>query len=530
MPTGVRLQKISLRHLIAMPLFHQLGFSGHPFAKTNADEEPNLGDYFVPPVYFDAIVGDPNSPSSSVILAPRGAGKTAQRRMVEDKSGELRIVAVTYDRFEFSGTDRVDEITLQYHLRNVITRVLVGILSYASKYPDVIKNLNKAERKEVGLFIQTYLGELTGEEMQELLKELRSIPETIKKVWLENVAFLEPVVNYLLKAYDLESIDLPDIKQEEKRLSATYKYQLESLLTYGKKIGFKSIYVLIDKVDETEHTGNNAQNTYSLIRPLIRDLELLGLEGYAFKFFLWDKIEEFYRRDARPDRVPQYKLKWSRQELREVLSARLKAFSDGRISSIQQLLTSPPGFDVDDAICVMANGSPRNMIRICERILTAQSARDTNSQTIDLQSVDSGILEFSEMLILELYGDEILRDMQRVGRELFTTNFVANDVLKISGQGARNKITGWANTGAVKQVGTIVVPPARRPVNLYCAVDPVVVRIMHRTTPFKEFFEQRWHSCTECQTENLFDAQYYKGENPPVCRACGRAFPEWAAS
>lgn len=513
-----------------MPLFNQLGFSGHPFAKTNADEEPNLSDYFVPPAYFDAIVGDADSPSSSVVLAPRGAGKTAQRRMVEDRSSELGFLAVTYDRFEFSGGDKVEEISLKYHLRNVITRVLVATLSYASEYPDVIRNLSNAERKELGLFIQSYLGELTGEGVQELLRELRSIPDKIRKFWGENVGFLEPVVNYLLKTYDLEPIDLPDVQQEEKRLSATYKYQLESLLTFAQKFGFKSLYVLIDKVDETEQTGNDAGKTYSLIRPLIRDLELLGVEGYAFKFFLWDKVQDLYRADARPDRVPQYKLKWTRPALREVLTARLKAFSENRIETIQGILTDDPGFDIDDAICVMANGSPRNMIRICERILTAQSERDANSSTIDLAAVDSGILEFSDMLTLELYGDEILRDMQRVGRELFTTNFVANDVLKISGQGARNKITGWTNTGVVKQVGTIAVPPARRPVNLYCAVDPVVVRIMHRTTPFKEFFIERWHSCTECKTENLFDVKYYSGENPPVCRACGRAFPEWAAN
>jgi hypothetical protein len=33
-----------------MPLFENLGFTAHPFAKTNADEELNLADYFVPPM------------------------------------------------------------------------------------------------------------------------------------------------------------------------------------------------------------------------------------------------------------------------------------------------------------------------------------------------------------------------------------------------------------------------------------------------------------------------------------------------
>ncbi|VAW56390.1 hypothetical protein MNBD_GAMMA07-2734 [hydrothermal vent metagenome] len=102
---------------------------------------------------------------------------------------------------------------------------------------------------------------------------------------------MESVVNFILKNYDLETIDLPDVKHEEKRLSETYKYQLENLLILVKKLGFKSIYILVDRIDETEQTGNNPEATYKLIQPLIKDLELLGLKGYGFKFFLWDKIE-----------------------------------------------------------------------------------------------------------------------------------------------------------------------------------------------------------------------------------------------
>jgi hypothetical protein len=134
-----------------MPLYETLGFSGHPFAKTNADEEPNLKDYFVPPAYFDAIIGDSRTPTSSVVLAPRGAGKTAQRRMVEDHGLSSHFLPVTYDRFEFSGGMSVAELSLQYHMRNIITRIIVSFLSYLFEYPDVVKNLSKSEKKAAGV-------------------------------------------------------------------------------------------------------------------------------------------------------------------------------------------------------------------------------------------------------------------------------------------------------------------------------------------------------------------------------------------
>ena len=456
------------------------------------------------------------------MLAPRGAGKTALRRMVESHSIDSQFLAVTYDRFEFGAGEKVEDITLQYHLRNVITRVLLSFLSYLSEYPDVSKNLTKEERKQLGLFVSTYLGDLTGDRLQELMKELKSLPSRFKKFWSENVGFMESVINFVLKSYDLDKIDLPDVKHEEKRLTETYKYQLELLLNLVKKLKFKSIYILIDRIDETEQTGNNPEASYRLIQPIIKDLELLGLDGYGFKFFLWDKVEPYYRDDARPDRVSQYRLGWNRSGLKSVLEKRLKAYSNDKVSSINELLTTASNVDVDDAICIMANSSPRNMIRLCETILARQAERNLASTSIDFPAVDQASIIFADTLCGELYGEDIMKNMQKVGRELFTINYVANDVLKITGQAVRNKIVSWSNAGVIKQVGTIVVPPAKKPVNFYCVIDPIAVRLIHRTTPFDVFIQDRWLPCDHCNTENLLDIDLYPDENEAVCRECGR--------
>ena len=504
-----------------MPLFEELGFNSHPFLKTNADEEESLQSYFVPPPYFDAVIGDPAYPSSSVVLAPRGAGKTAQRRMVEAAAEQNKFLAVTYDRFEFGAGQRVSDITLQYHLRNIITRVLLAFLSYLSERKDVAENLSKDQKKQLAVFVQAYLGDITGDGIQELLNELKSLPEKFKEFWREHVGFMESAINFLLRTYDLERIDLPDAKQEEKRLGETYKYQLETLLGLVREIGFKSIYILIDRPDETEKTGNDPSAAYQLIQPLIRDLELLGLSGYAFKFFLWDKVEPYYRHDARPDRVPMYQLTWTRLGLKNVLSKRMHAYSNGRVSSFDQLLENSCG--IDDHLCLLANGSPRNLIRMCETIFAVQAERDASSKKITLAAIDQATVIHSEKIFVENYGETVLKDLQRIGQELFTTNFVANEILKISANGARNKITGWANQGIIAQVGTVVVPPATRPTHLYGVLDPCAVRIIHRTVPFEDFVQDRWLPCGHCITDNFIDLNLYPEGEEPLCRECGRA-------
>ena len=76
-------------------LLESFGFRADPFASTNADDEPDLAAYFVPPPYFAAVQGDPKNPRPDVVLAPRGGGKTAQKRMIEEASSPNGILCVT---------------------------------------------------------------------------------------------------------------------------------------------------------------------------------------------------------------------------------------------------------------------------------------------------------------------------------------------------------------------------------------------------------------------------------------------------
>ena len=506
-----------------MPFYANLGFKNHPFAQTNADEEPMLQEYFVPPPFFDAVVGDPETPSACMVLAPRGAGKTAQRRMVETWAKHNGVLAVTYDRFEFATGQQLEDIALEYHLRNIIVRILLSYLSSLSEKPDLLRNLDNEKRKVLSLFVHSYIGDMTGEKLQDILKDLKTIPEKIREFWSKHVGVLESVVNVLLKNYGLDPIDIPDLKQEQRKLSNTYKYQLEILKEVVAYVGFKSIYVLVDKLDETEKTGANPEDTYTLLRPIVQDLELMGLQGYGFKFFVWDRILPYFRRDARPDRVPQHTLLWTRPNLERVLSARLAAFSDGAVTSFAELLASPVPFPVDSAMCLLANGSPRNLIRMCEKILAVQAERDPQSTSITVEALDRGILLHCEEITEELYGTDVCRDLMRTGRELLTINYMANVVFKTAHENtARNKVTKWQGAGVVTQIGTVSVAAARRPVNFYYVRDPAMIRLIHQAQSLEDFLKDRWIPCKHCEADNLMDIALLPQGNDALCYYCNR--------
>ncbi len=506
-----------------MEFFENLGFSNHPFVHTNADEEPYLEQYFVPPPFFEGVKGDPDHPTSVVVLAPRGSGKSAQRRQLELWAEQNRVLAVTYDRFEFGAGQSLESIGLPYHLRNVITLTLVTYLSYLADYPDTIRTLSKNEKNTLAVFVHSYLGDATGLQLRDLLKELKSLPQRLRDFWTENVGILDSVVNFLMRTYDLPSFDTPDLRQEEKKLSESYKNQLGLLWDLVSRIGFRSIYILIDKPDESEKTGNSPEATYRLIQPLMQDLELLSTSGFAFKFFLWDQITPFFREHARPDRVPQHELAWSRTALETALSKRLSAFSKGTVNKFVDLMSEDPGYPVDTAICMIANRSPRNVVRICEKIFAVQAELGPSSNTISDQAVERGIDLYCDQVVNEVYEAQIPKDLQKVGRELFTINFLANDVFKTTHVNtSRNRVTAWQNTGVVRQIGSVSTPDAKRPVNFYCIIDPAMTRLIHRATPIKEFMEERWIPCVGCGRDNLTNLNLVPEGNQPECFGCGR--------
>ena len=490
---------------------------------TDADKEPRLTEYFVKPPFFDGVAGDPAHPSAAIVFAPRGGGKSAQRRELERWCTSGAVLAVTYDRFEFAAGQRLEDISLAYHIRNIIIRVLISYLSYLSEYPNVLRNLSTAQKKLLSTFAHSYLGDLTGLKLQELLRELKSLPEKMRKFWSDHVGILDSVVNVLLKKYGLENIDLSDQRQEQKKLSETYKHQLEVLLELVRQIGFRSIYILVDKIDESEKTGNNPDTSYTLLHPLLTDLELLGLDGYGFKFFAWDQIQPRFSSAARPDRVPQYSLSWSREALENVLAKRISALSNEKISCFADMLSEQPGYNVDRVICLIANRSPRNVTRICEKILTVQAELDREAAFISPQAVERGIDQYCIQVAQELYGEEVSRDLQRTGRELFTINYLASEVFKQTHENtSRNRVTKWGQLGLVRHVNSVSIAGARRPLNFYYVTDPAMIRLIHRSVPLKKFLEDRWLPCAQCGADNLMDLNLIPEGNDALCHGCGR--------
>ncbi|TDK41824.1 P-loop ATPase, Sll1717 family [Algoriphagus formosus] len=502
-------------------IYQKLGFDKNPFAYTNADEEENLADYFVAPPYYEAIQGDYNSPSSHIVLAPRGSGKTAQRRMIEIWSKDKPVLCVTYDRFELGNCQNLDSVTLNYHLKNIIQKTLLNLVLWIAEYPDTLNNFSKEDKKNLSILSHNYLGEVTGAKVSEVLNDIKSVTEKIKKFWNENIGVLDSLLSFILKKYDLPELDLPEFKQEEKKLSQSYKFQLELIYEYAQKLGFKSIYILIDKVDETHLTTNDSEATFRLIEPLIKDLETHSIKGFAFKYFLWDQIYDFLLKAGRPDRINIHSLIWSRDRLLEMLSKRLTAFSGGNISKLQQIYEGKNSMGIDDAVTILSWRSPRNVIRICQELIAEQTLISADINKLDKRVLDRASLKISEKVCQEIYGQDGLSEIKRLDRELFSINYLATNVYKVSNNAIRPRTTSWMDKGFLFQAGRDR-SNSKKPTNLYFIADPRASRLVNSKKIVTDWIQSNWFPCTHCDADIILDLNLVNENMDIECWNCSR--------
>lgn len=498
----------------------RLGFNANPFQFTNADEEDHLQAYFVPPPYFDSVWGDPGKPVAHVIFAPRGGGKSAQRRMLEYKANRENVFAITYDRFEHLVVPSLTNLTVEYHLKNVIRLGLLGFLLEIRERTLTPTSFRRIEREQIDSLCKLYLGRISKTEVLEAMRSLRTLSAKARAFMRDWSGPAGSLVSMILKSKGLGALSLKGGPGEEVHEAADEvpsKQHLEIVCQLLRSIGFRSVFVLIDKVDEAPITGNNAEHSFLLLKPLVRDLGLLQIPGLGFKFFLWDRLEPYHREFARPDRVQQFSLSWDARQLMEMLSRRLSAFSSGAVKDLSVLTDTEMASPLQYLVVLFASGSPRDMIRVCQEILSEQLRIDPSSEEFGVPAIVQGILKFSKQRANELAGSETMRELMKIGRLDFTANLVANKVFKITVNSARTKISHWVERGIVERVGEQ--RTGSRPVHQYAIADLRIAYAVFSEMKFLDFLQRKAVDCVKCQRLLLRD---WDPSRRQTCHHCGQ--------
>ena len=493
------------------------GFAESPFASTNADKEPLLAQYFVPPPYFTSVKGDPKNPKSNVIFAPRGAGKTAQKVMLEEYAEaekNIPFFCITYDSFRHLPRTRVSSVNVEWHLSQIVQRLVSGILVLIQD--NKFKDLDRSEKLFLTYCFKRYLGSLSEAEASDILKSIKNDLERFSDFVSSNGRNIVKIIAAVPTLWGLSPLDL---EVSEKLLrDEPSNYVIRRLIEIIRSYGYESIYVLVDRVDEISEFSNDARACGQFVAPLITELNLLEMDHLAFKFFLWDQVEDYLAgAGMRSDRILIHKLNWSAENLSDMLTRRLQVYSQGKVSSLNDLVDAQRTLDVHRLICCLGDGSPRDVIRLVGRIIDEHTKSDDTEQPLTWRSIQAGIKNYARERSIELYGVDKINDLSKIGSVSFTIGEIANDIFRFSHQAGRNKIQNMMNVGAVVKSGEIE-NPGNRPLHQYSVVDPRLACVVLSSYKLEDILKDFLFSCPRCNT-----ILAREGEDA-VCHECSLEF------
>ncbi len=380
------------------------GFQHFPFERPEAGNEGSdfLASCFVEPENFPAILGKADSPTTALLFATRGTGKTACRVMVDyfcrtgnvpiDGGQEiahvlsiphthLHLVATKANLFTSAKEAQTDRL-VDYHVREILRRAMPALSDLLAATPqiyDIVTNLTSALKQDLSWFVPSYATYLSS-----------------------------PQRGFLL---DLLGEPLPlDAFQEASPLD-----HLAQLVNMMHMINIPATYVLIDGVDEYMETAANPEKAYEVIRPLLGTLQLMDKTPHlALKFFLPDSIKPLLLADPaiRLDRgFTLQTIRWRDADLVKILRRRLDAVKLDAHKGRDRIIT---GFDtlcipelrsqIEQELAREAKGNPRHLIILAGLMVRAHF----NRKIIDQEDIHQ-LNRKDWHIALEEYKSRIIR-------------------------------------------------------------------------------------------------------------------------
>ena len=470
------------------------GYVGNPFENANADQEQHLVRYFVDPPYFPSVVGDANNPSAAVVFAPRGAGKSAQRLMVEERT-EGPVLVVTYAEFPMADLVISGEVGIEYHLTNIIQHVLVGFISFihdeSSVKPDG-EHLNM-----LASLCRTYLSDIDQVRLQDSLSALKSLRERHREFWRNWGPTFGTLAAYAIATLR-GGIGPGPLVMGNQNEDVPVKNVLNDFRNLGRILeatNVRAVYVLVDRVDEIPGTHNDPSAAYKFIRSIMLTLPILETRPFAFKFFLTDGIRQLWTDDGgRTDRVQTFETSWSPEELSAMVKARLGAYRSPPTTEVA-LGTILPGQHERDLVYLFAQNSPRDLIRILNHCVAELTRFEPEKRELTSEAVSRGINTFCGMKAFELVDTVSISRLRQIHLVDFSIA-TASEHMDVGQGSVRRYVRDWERLGHVVKLQAQertggVGPPAIS----YGISDLRVARVALGDLSFDEFTQMKVRIC-----------------------------------
>ena len=487
-----------------------LFLSGNPFEHYTAESEPDIASYAIRPPYLQAVSDRARGFSSFILFGDRGAGKSATRITVfneiwksnsdDDESNERKPFVVNLtDYSSIQDVFRKGRLQERNIVAIVAFVVVEQILAWLSSLEEgdrqiYIEGLDKGERTIMFALLSGFY--LSVPEMDrnvstsEALRLLNSAWTTKSAVWAAKrwdslSAIIAAAINVFSKKQIDESIDISVpaealLKSLKGDAANAPRAVLGKLVELVQAFGFAGVCVLVDKVDETPATSKSGEATARLIHPLLAHVQLLEVPSFSWILFLWSNVKNHFsaKYPVRLDKIANASITWNVDSLKEMIDARLKYFSSGRLVFSGLFSEGLDSGKIFGDLAKMSIKSPRELIKLMDIIFREHDVRsDEALELLDQHSLEIGQNKYAVENIGMWFDTNPLQQVLRLGKVSFVNKDVQS-AFKISDQGACVKINTWQDAGLVRQSGTAPSEAGGKPVYRFVVADARVERII----------------------------------------------------
>lgn len=395
------------------------GFSTDPFSHRAAETNSRLERAFVAPRYFEEIIGDPQHPLPAFVFGARGEGKSTLRKMVASRLRRSERPPLVVEATDFSGwqVEKLDSMTLGDHVSRILEASAVALINALESSSHPVPPVSPRDRTLLADFVLCWLPATAHGDLDARLDALlERLAPNERRLGRYGSRSYRRIVRYLrVKRFELEQAKLQDQKvswllaalmlitpsnPNARNLAGTTPQRVfELFIELVLRLGFSSVYVLVDNVDEVEIVSNQPELIAKLVRPLVTSVRFLESEGLGIKIFLPSEARDKLVPGVRTDRLHVYRIEWNEARLTAFLRARVRAFSDDRYESLEHVFEDYAA--LEPRLLRASARTPRNMLRALDEIVREHCERDDPPPKIDRFAVDAGLRMFQERRLLD---------------------------------------------------------------------------------------------------------------------------------
>jgi hypothetical protein len=493
-------------------LVETLRLKGNPFEHYVAETEPEIAEYAVKPPYFEAIDARAINTSSYVLFGDRGAGKSATRltifKQLWAKKATGNRVPLVVNLTDFSAVlHRKEFINLSEAalVKEVAFVVIESLLAWLSSLEDddravFLEAMNDDESALCYNMLKNYYLSRPAERREKSVRDamvlLNQAFLSKSRLWIERrwgpIARLIGTISDGLSRRFVDTkvsiagdVTAAIFRKDEAEFDSILL--LRRLVDLAQIFDFSGVVILIDKVDETETTSNSADRTAALIHPLLSRVQLMEVEGFAWIFFLWDRVKGFFEDTkyyVRLDKIGHATVSWDDAFFELMLNKRILFYSENRLEFAGLLEGNVEIRQVYRDLVGISMRSPRELIRLMDVIIREHDIRHSASREqhlLSVTSIEAGLDKYVTDVITTIYGERLLAQIFRLNKTVFTNKDVQL-TFRVGAQSARTRIQSWENAGIIKLTGTRAAEGALggKPANEYTIVDTRIERVMKR--------------------------------------------------